>query len=519
MCALVYIAMGDFLDARTSEFAIANLEALIRSKMCNVDPTLLFASLRETGAVIAGSAVMQSVLGKMWEHTDLDIWLPPGFKCNELSGISKIAQVLGDGGFSPPTVGPMNRGGIRLTGIRYRRLEKFVQKILTYQCPKTIDNTMPVQIIVLRRAVTIPEMVTSFDMIATQIYFDGDRLLQADRRALSQLQSMVVSFSQVALDLQGPFEWVRTLDRVAKYFVRGFRISDDGEWLKVVAAIRGHLLANPDFDEGWIESMWMRNRRRTDRLGIENPSQAVQLQVVQISRNTVKLRFFTDTFDTEFEYTTNARTQPTHVHDPYATNDGAVPLRQIKDDDPTELEDVSLNPIMLQSARLSQCMDMLLLTDIGVAADDDHLLDAENITIQDEHGHTCTWYTRGMLRDTLSNRYRLFYECTGPVGEWPHTESVLYMGLSLEHTNEIVPRNDVTNLLTSTMNSYKLYRTSRVLRGTVAVAALDGDYVSTSHCQRGSNQVVFRLLPIIGFDSYRSSTLTNHVFNDSSRVQ
>lgn len=282
-----------FLDSETSAVAIAALTSLVKTKMHRVDPSLLFANLWESGAVIAGSALMQSIIGRRWKDIDVDIWLPQSSYRNDLSGVSKIAQVLGDGGYHLPNYGPVNGS---LTQLRYRRLEKFVERIVTYRCEN--KNSIPVQIIVLRPNITIQDVVASFDIIAAQIYYDGSQMIQADDRALSQLKENVVSFSQIALDLQGPFEWVRTLNRVTKYFRRGFRILDDDEWSKVVASIRGHLDAFPNFAPGWIESVWTDNQRRRPK------GTSLQLSVVKTSRNSVKFLFYTDTFRTEFVYIT-----------------------------------------------------------------------------------------------------------------------------------------------------------------------------------------------------------------------
>lgn len=289
------------LDHGTSKKATMNLQQLAYRRMNGTILSELGRALQETNAVIAGSSVMQSVLGEEWDGTDLDIWLPQvGLGGGgALMNISRIAGLLGDRGYGYPRLGPVWSPGVELSDLRYRRLEKYVDKIITYR-NGDVKSAIPVQIIVLRPNVSILDVVTSFDLIASQIYYDGINLFQTDPRAYPQLQSKVVSFSEIALDMQGPFEWLRTINRVSKYFDRGFVIMDDDEWLKVVEAIRHQLVSYPLFAPGWIEHTWDHNKRQNSAIG-ENAS--MQLTATRIAAHVVNLRFATRTFESSFDYT------------------------------------------------------------------------------------------------------------------------------------------------------------------------------------------------------------------------
>lgn len=182
-----------------------------------------WSELYRSGGVIAGSAVVYALLPeekrKSWTPNDIDVWIPMENKCNMFS------CYLVESGYDQRNVIPNKT---------YARLTKYVQRIVVYAKPKGPK----IQIIVTKLPKDkMTELIISFDIVATQFLLSVTSLntstfnvdiydVSKQQKASHDLNSHLITISEKALTMQkNIYEWVRTLERICKYYIRGFEIS------------------------------------------------------------------------------------------------------------------------------------------------------------------------------------------------------------------------------------------------------------------------------------------------------
>ena len=214
-------------------------------------------------AVIAGSAVMQAVLGEAWEGSDIDMWTTarafPGVKAD----LSHAGYVL-------------SRLVLVDHNSAYARMSATISCI--YEFAAAVQQQPPViQVIIVKLDLALAA-VHAFDITACQVYYVPAQhlLAAASPDALASLLARQLVFSQSALATQAPMEWIRTLKRVCKYVQRGFVI-EDAQWARMVAAV-SERCTDAEALRRWVQS----GNRHGQPAGVRFDFDGVDLKAVFI---------------------------------------------------------------------------------------------------------------------------------------------------------------------------------------------------------------------------------------------
>lgn len=206
--------------------AVTNIAALVRNQMNGMDFDTLVEILKESGGVIAGSSVMQSLLNVSWDNIDIDLWIP-SHEEGRLDGLQELTLLLNRSGYTQKVEQNTDRE-------QYKRFEDYVESITTFFGG---TNRCDVQIIKLRRGQNIRQMVKSFDIVASQFFFDGVRIIEVGENSRDDLWNGTITFSKEVLKIQALPEWLRTIRRVKKYMSRGFCEPSTEQWIKVIDSV------------------------------------------------------------------------------------------------------------------------------------------------------------------------------------------------------------------------------------------------------------------------------------------
>lgn len=212
-------------------FETHHLETLMDIRMNGTKLRDMNTCLQDTGAVIAGSSLIQSIIGTDWENIDMDIWLPTNEQ--QTARLAQISHLLRKSGYTDETQ------QIITTPSQYSRLAKFIRTIVTFHGGA---RRIPVQVMMLNKDIAVADLVRSFDITATQFLYDGRTILQIGGDSYDHLVRREILFSVEACSSQSHMEWLRTLNRVKKYRNRGFSGPSRRSWELVTRSIYNHLI-------------------------------------------------------------------------------------------------------------------------------------------------------------------------------------------------------------------------------------------------------------------------------------
>jgi hypothetical protein len=177
-----------------------------------LDKRLLKNLLREHDALVAGSYLIMQTLGvshkESWRDADIDIWIHQDSRPEIF-----LAGLMTQLGCDLPS-----RLKMKNDQSGYERLAAHINR--AYKT--TTARGRKVQIIVTR--IPPPQVVGQFDLSICRVALNGDGTVQTynctRKEWLDDLSNM--TFTTDRHVQQSTFEWIRTLNRVAKYYNRAF---------------------------------------------------------------------------------------------------------------------------------------------------------------------------------------------------------------------------------------------------------------------------------------------------------
>ena len=483
-------------------------------------------ALSSSGAVIAGSAIMQSVLGVEWEDSDIDIWLPVSSQDSPVDSLCKATDILKciPGDYNVPKIIKMcpRRHGTNLE--QYQRLSAYVTYIMTMYS-KT-NNKKAIQIIFVKT--TVQEVIASFDIIASQIWYNVDRdehdeFLQilpnqfdhndkpksvniieeaVGDTPIIQLLARQIKMSEIALKLQSPFEWIRTIIRIEKYNTRFKTSIDKVEKQSIVQSIINKIniehANSPEnqyslnvmlnylhnFKAAWTENESCKKQdisvRWNDTLGLH----VLEFRIQGVRRSgTIILN-------------TNPIVIPPLEKRKIWTIDNYL----ITDDNEVAIiPDKNDNPIK------ETCFDFCTYDDEEIIK---YLAEnkKDNIVIFDASGEKPICYTRQRLTDLINTASTVFYPC---LPQNKANKKKTLVRIHCQDYNTVVPISDVTSAIQSEQTIFRIYKTGTRFEITksanVEYNVHDGSFVSGDHCQAGTNKNLYRLLDADSFKVSQSA--------------
>lgn len=456
------------------------------------DMTKFNKALIDTGAVIAGSAVMQSVLNVRWENSDIDIWLPVGGgqSIKNLGKAGPILQALPNTYFMPSIIKMCPRGA-NDSYIRYgdyARLKKFVSHVMTIKNFFNGSYSKIIQIMFVKTS--IRDVISSFDFNESHMYYDGKNLVTKGN-TISMLLKKKFHMSDIALEMQTLYEWIRTFKRIEKYENRGFKKINVIELVKVVKSIINFVKTNPSFDEYRLEDFvraWSMNSCCFDKIMIDWKNNRLELRVVGTTRIYKSERRGDDISDHIDSSDHNDSSSDTHS--------GGVR--------PPHSGDTFLNPpapIIRNVENMPQnCFDFTMYSDENIkkhiSADKNN-----NIVIISPSGKKSTCFSRTELKQLLKDQDTVFYPCIGRDGYFPVDKQKTMVRIYSNDFNVVVPVTDVKTAISNTAASiFRIHETDEKYETTASSRTThnmqdDAARVSADHCQQGSDKQLYRLLP------------------------
>lgn len=170
--------------------------------------------LSQDEMVIAGSFPLQHLIGENWADSDVDLWVSDKIKLRKLS-----SYLLGRGYDLP-----IKHRDILIEADTYSRLKRWVRRIYIFRDPT--GKRPDVQAILTHEDVKLTELVESFDIDACCVFADGEKVVTSFEN--TNLKQRKTSLNSNAIFEQSPYEWFRTLRRVEKYMLRGFKFDWSG---------------------------------------------------------------------------------------------------------------------------------------------------------------------------------------------------------------------------------------------------------------------------------------------------
>lgn len=201
---------------------IATLHKNMSSHLNSMDPTLLSSFLIETNSFLAGSFVVQAVLDVIWDNSDIDIWMP---HFNSWKHINRIHALLKVHGFVFDCY--ECHGNFDSADSKSRSFDTHIinedYRVMSYHgaCQNT---TKFVKVIIMPADKSFQEIVVAFDILATQLFYDGSSILYFNHNTLPNIIERRIQFSHECLDHEQIRDWWRTFLRVFIYMQRGFTI-------------------------------------------------------------------------------------------------------------------------------------------------------------------------------------------------------------------------------------------------------------------------------------------------------
>lgn len=172
-----------------------------------IDYNLLSRYLRDTGAIIAGSSVLQIFLGESFEDSDLDIYVPIQYINLWKSNLLQL-------GFEERSVyysTPYRQSFLFQNGIK---------QVMTFKHPDIENDKKHIQLMSVRKKTYPREVVGTFDLSFCKCWYDGANFYALDPLGISQKTGYLAeNYAQKLID----GSWIMT-KRVTKYHNRGFTI-------------------------------------------------------------------------------------------------------------------------------------------------------------------------------------------------------------------------------------------------------------------------------------------------------
>jgi hypothetical protein len=406
-------------------------------KEFKIDVEKFNKALIDTGAVIAGSAVMQSVLGVKWDNSDIDIWLPVDH-VNSVKNLGKAAHILQ----ALPTYRMPHTITVGGT-LNYERLTTFVSNIMTLKNKPTGAKTIQIMFV----KTSIRDVISSFDFIESQMYYDGKNLLAIDNTIMPMLLKKQLHMSKIALEMQSPHEWIRTLKRVDKYVKRGFTNLDVTEREKIIKSISSQI--DPDTLNEFIKAF--------ARVWKSKPFCSKQI-IITLNNNRVEMRI------------------------------------------PTEADSLLPSPIIDQNDNTTppqQCFDIIMYNDEDI----EKYISSnsnDNIVIIEPSGKKAVCFSRDALQKLLKDPDTIFYPCIGRNGRYPVDYEKEMVRIYLSGFNVVVPLSDAEAAISNTSRIFRLYKADAEQYKTTSSRssiASGANWIGRDHCQDGSDKQLYRLLP------------------------
>jgi hypothetical protein len=496
--------------------------------------TQLKEALISSKAVIAGSAIMQSVLNVDWDDSDIDIWLPIDSQASPIDSFCKAIKILKciPGHYYIPKIiklCPRNRNYAFMPIETYQRLSTYVTYIMTMHHKNNLKKA--IQIIFVKT--TIEEVIASFDIIASQIWYNGKEFRQIlpgqlgdnnipmseiiidgvpstnqIENPISQLINKTIQMSAIALELQSPFEWIRTIIRIEKYNTRFgatlISIEEKQSIVKSIIAKIDEQHATSPVTERSLRNMhdYLQNFKTA-----WNTNKSCKQQGIKVRWNNLqdvdvlefKIEGITESFFTKPPPTpvlvlvTPVNEKKQWIGDTYV----------ISNDNNYENANAPTTNVNLTIQQKSTCFDFCAYDDENIInyLDDDK---DNNIVIFDASGEHPICYTRQRLTDLMNTASAVFYPCVS--SDYPSTaiKEKTLVRIQLIY-NVVVPISDVVEAIKNEVKIFRVYKTKtkfdRTKSANVEYNVHAAAMVSGDHCQAGTDKDLYRLLNAETFKS------------------
>ena len=520
---------------------IKRLKTLLEKSNIKVDK--LNIALKNTGAVIAGSAIMQSVLivsEADWKDSDIDIWIPLNTSnANARDTVMEIMKALPDTYRYPLIHSVSNFNG------NYARLAKYVSQIFTIK--SSLHTHKTIQLMFAKTPIL--KLIKSFDFLEAQVYYDGKDLYQPSTLNFVRLKDKTLTLSDVACKEQTPYEWIRTLSRIQKYVGRGFSTISVADRKTMANSIKEYIEAHTDFlcrefIRAWVANVYTPRSALVFQPGYDEikiifdgePDEEGDIPEIEISVQCISANSNSSQNSSSQRQSNNG----SQGNSQRQSNNGSQGNNQRQSNNGSQVNNNRSNsgprsprsyrslespsslgshrslgsprrrrrlrnllnyplplpiPIIDEThttaAALETCYDLYSLEDIDIEKYTNE--DADNIVIIDTTCKNAIGFKRTWLENLLTDAKCIFYPCYN----YKVRLSECMVRIYSNNINVVVPLQDVDDAIKTDVKRFKLYKTDITHEFTAShdVAVSHGTMVGADHCQDGTNKLLYRLLP------------------------
>lgn len=417
--------------------------------------------LKEHNAVIAGSFVVGALTDKKFKSNDIDIWLPHGTK--------SLFAIFGFLCERLQYNHPVKIG----TNSNYKRLIKYVNNI--YALYPITTNSMTIQIMVLKRNITVQQVVKSFDLECTQIMYSPNNLecpfIAVSNNAITHIQTMQTTIGKYASKIQTFVEWKRTIGRIFKYIERGFAISD---WTAIIDNVNKRI--NSEIKEKYEVHV----------ANLQIYPDKIKIDEFLLNEKGNYAHEFLSVYHSCIQYLST--TLPCEL--PIISRDVHNTL---------VIEEIPKTLIINKSAP-TKCFSFTQFDDIesedwvGENVCPVEMID--NIVILEEIGDgefNSLAMTKGVLKTALVNNSNIYYKCSSN-GKTIELDKQ-YFQINLLNMNVLVTIKNIEQML-CTKEKYWIVKNTNVKFNRTAsknAVGINANYVSAHHCQNGTAKTLYEL--------------------------
>jgi len=476
--------------------AIMNIGNMLNRDIANGNGHKFSALLSDTKSCIAGSYPLQAVLNVNWNEeagTDIDVWV------DEHSDIGLLFSTLLEYGYIWRGTFNDDLQRLNLTDdMDYVRLRSTIDKMYTF----VKNDFLNIQVLVLKKGLTVDSAVSNFDLSICQIIYDGRRIYTLAPDLERQLETKMTYVTESARKNQSFFEWMRSLKRIEKYQKRGIA-TDPSVWkdLDIFSTCKvKYYGALEQFFNRWNERARRISRYMRPEFAIIPERQDVVFGLMVNNRDENKWRQVassvkhfedieeTDTLDTSREL--------------YLPFDDTVPEN-------TDFSETSQKGF--PKLEYKTCLDIAMYEE-DASVEGYFKENADGIVII--VGPKAVCYSLDELKKVLSDKSvfdtTVYYECKpneelkqSDVAQFPDNKEEPYVLIRLE-ANFTVPLRDLAKVIRAFGDEYRFVEIvpwimddgkQKKLERTVShgIYVRTSNAVSADHCQGGTSKLVYRL--------------------------
>lgn len=493
-------------------------------KQIGIEPEMFDSLMIQNGCLIAGDFVLQAEVTRIqlswkWSASTIDIFVPYSVR------LKKFHRFFNTSGY---VLQETTLTSDKISSIKYPELYDNIFEIQIFCLDHQQNQPCKLYIYRLKQSVDVKTAITSINPIKLEHFvYDGKSVSSYDKLEISdayQKVKITLDDDQI-VNKSTTFELILVLKNVVKFIKIGFVLLDNS--LSNLISIFFHKLLDDLQDNN--ENNTSHESRFTTHMVHErmNLIQTFVVECLKILReidvhmkHKLFIQFNIKTMCVEIGSKNSQRNFIiTHIINfTNAIRGGSIP-QQIQALENTGVYDIPqalLYPIPEPQITSSQTFEQMLvgglcfnIVDYDYRKVFEYINEPEqqnlydNIVFIDKRTHKAVCFTKSQIEHSLQDYSSIYLPCVGKNNGFPVATNIMLIKIFSPSGEPVyVPYEDITNLLYNpkfaNIQIFKLIESYVTINYTASAdAVIQKNFVSSHHCQVGTNKRVHRLLPIM----------------------